>query len=143
MRMSIVGIVWVGLLNSGLLWADAVPETPKKMPETVKVEKSEKIEKKESKKTITQNINHTIRIQNEGPANEKLNEEVKYFCSSSSKEEAEKNCNSWLKAQKKQASSRVVFSSCSQAQDLYGESQHGCMAYLCTGEIKFLLNQRK
>ncbi len=148
MRLRVMGVCLLGLMLGGAVYADSVviEEAPKKeaAPKKKKQIPPATVEKKEVyiKKDITHNQN--IRIQHEVVSGEKLHEEKKYFCSSTSKAEAEKNCDQWLAAQKKSAGSRVVFASCSQATDLYGEKdERGCMAYTCTGEIKFLLNQRK
>ena len=140
MQRRVIGAWMVGIVWSGFLWADAASEKKQVTPETKTSTKIEKIEKKETKHTAT--FNHNIRFKDETPPTEELHQEVKYFCSPTSKEAAEKSCNQWLNAQKKTVGSRVVFSSCSGAQFLYGQEQHGCMAYLCTGEIKFLLRSR-
>ena len=124
MRITTRGVWVVGITWSFALWGD--PTTASGVAtQTVTTHRTEQS------------------IQIKSGSDEQINQEVKYFCSTTSKDEAEKNCNQWLTAQKQSAGPRVLFASCSQAKYLYGENQQGCMAYLCTGEVKFILNPHK
>ncbi len=87
---------------------------------------------------------HNITVRTNPTEPEQVSVETKYFCSTVSALDAEKQCQAWLKEQKgnPNMSSRVLFSSCSKGKDLSGQERHGCMSFLSEGEIKYLLNQK-
>ncbi|MBP6217311.1 MAG: hypothetical protein KA436_01850 [Oligoflexales bacterium] len=90
------------------------------------------VHKSESVETININANMD---------GEKISKETHSFCSTDQKT-AKEECAKWLSEQKKALKNRLLTSHCSSPKFLYGKEQDGCMAYLSTGEISFLLNKK-
>lgn len=67
-----------------------------------------------------------------------LIKDKKDFCAKS-ETECEKSCKSWLREQKKTLKKDLRTSHCSGARFLYGKEEAGCMSYLCSGEISYVL----
>lgn len=81
--------------------------------------------------TTTININDNVR-----PDEKTQTEE---FCGTS-KADCKKQCQDWLKEQKKTLKSALRTSHCSGGIDLYGkENKEGCMNVACSGKITYVL----
>lgn len=114
--------------------AQATDTQVEKAPEAPKAEAAKPVVNR-SESVNTNNTNITIKHQGQA----RRETEVEHFCGTS-KADCKKQCDDWLKQQKKSLGSSLKTSRCTAGKDLYGkENKEGCMNVECTGKITYVI----